>query len=292
LMLEVTPQGTMTLPQFEVASIKPNRSAMPKVSIQTQPGGRFIATNVTVRFLVQYAYGLQPSQMTGGPEWLNNDRFDIVANGGRDTANAFEAEKLGAPSQTQLMVRALLGERFKLGIHTETREQPIFALVLANKNGRLGPDLKASTMDCLAPTPSKYAEKDKGSVPAKLVERSAKPSGDPTPCGIRVGRGPGTMVVGGASLTQVASSLTPWVGRLVVDRTGLKGNFDLTLTWTPDRLPQGFDKKIVAGGLRPADPDGPSIFTALQEQLGLRLDSQKSPVEILVIDRAEHPVEN
>jgi len=90
----------------------------------------------------------------------------------------------------------------------------------------------------------------------------------------------------------VASSLMPWVGRLVVDRTGLSGTFDLTLKWTPDRLPQGFDKKIAAGGLPPADPDGPSIFTALQEQLGLKLDSQKSAVEILIIDRAEHPIEN
>ena len=291
LMLEVSPQGTTTLPQFEVASIKPNRSAIPKVSIQTLPGGRFIATNVTVRFLVQYAYGLQPSQMTGGPGWLNDERFDIVAKGGSDDANGFDSEKRGAPGRTQLMVRALLADRFRLGVHAETREQPIFALVLANKDRRLGPQLKASTLDCSDPTPQTVAEKTKD-FGTKHVERSAQPSGDAPSCGIRIGGGPGRMVVGGASLTQVASSLMPWVGRLVVDRTGLSGTFDLTLKWTPDRLPQGFDKKIAAGGLPPADPDGPSIFTALQEQLGLKLDSQKSAVEILIIDRAEHPIEN
>ena len=100
------------------------------------------------------------------------------------------------------------------------------------------------------------------------------------------------MVVGGASLRQVAQSLTSWVGRIVIDRTGLEGTFDLTLAWTPDQLPQGFDKKVAAGGLAAADPNGPSIVTAVQEQLGLKLESQKAPIDVLVIDRAEHPIEN
>jgi uncharacterized protein (TIGR03435 family) len=291
-MLQVTPQGTTTLPQFEVASVKLDKSGQPKVQIQTLPGGRFVATNVTVRFLVQYAYGLQPAQMIGGPDWLNSDRFDIEAKGPPANGDESAAAKLGAPSQTQLMVRALLADRFKLGVHTETRDLPIFALVTANKDGRLGPELKASTLNCNTPEPAKLAEKDKGSVPAKRVEKTSKESGEPPACGIRIGGGPGTMVVGGASLAQVASSLTPWVGRIVVDRTGLTGNFDLTLKWTPDQMPQGFDKKIAAGGLAPADPNGPSIFTAVQEQLGLKLDAQKGPVEVLLIDRVEHPVEN
>jgi uncharacterized protein (TIGR03435 family) len=267
-MLQVTPQGSTTLPQFEVASVKRNASGEAKVSIHTQPGGRFVATNVPVRFLVQYAYGLQPSQMAGGPDWLNNDRFDIVATAGADDGKVTEP---GSPGRMQLMVRALLAERFKLGVHTETRDLPIFALVLANKDGRLGPQLKQSALDCSSP----------GAAAA-----------DSPSCGIRIGRGPGTMVVGGAPLTQVANSLTTWVGRLVVDETGLTGDFDLTLNWTPDQLPQGFDKKIAAGGLAPVDPNGPSIFTAVQEQLGLKLDSRKSAVEVLVIDRAEHPTEN
>jgi bla regulator protein blaR1 len=100
------------------------------------------------------------------------------------------------------------------------------------------------------------------------------------------------MVVGGATIGQFARTLTNWVDRLVVDRTGLTGAFDFTLTWMPDPMPQGFDKKIAAGGLAPADPDGASIFTALQEQLGLTLEAQRSPVDVLVVDRAEHPKEN
>ncbi|HMD34122.1 MAG TPA: M56 family metallopeptidase [Vicinamibacterales bacterium] len=273
LLLQVTPQGSTTLPQFEVASIKPNKSGEPKVQIQTLPGGRFIATNVTVRFLLQYAYGLQPSQMIGGPAWLSDDRFDIAATGGSADGNAFEAEKLGAPGRTQLMLRSLLAERFKLEVHAESREMPVFALVLANKDRSLGPQLKRSTLDCSGPEPP-------------------KPAANAPPCGIRIGGGPGTMVVGGARMSQLASSLTAWAGRLVVDRTGLEGAFDLKLSWTPDQIPQGLDKKVAAGGLAPADPNGPSLVTAVQEQLGLKLESQKSPVEILVIDRAEHPVEN
>jgi uncharacterized protein (TIGR03435 family) len=97
------------------------------------------------------------------------------------------------------------------------------------------------------------------------------------------------MSVGGASLAQLANSLSMFVGRTVVDKTGLSGNFDFTLTWTPDQMPQ---RPPGAPELPAPDPNGPSIFTAVQEQLGLKLDSQKGPVEVLVIDRVEHPKEN
>ena len=275
LTLQVTPQATSELPQFEVASVKPNRSDVPKVEIQTLRGGRFIATNVTVRFLIQYAYGLQPDQMVGGPSWLNSDRFDIVAKGNPDQTD-----------QMRLMLRALLADRFQLGVRTEARDLPIYALVVARKDGKLGPKITPSTVDCKALDDAK----EKPQL-GKVVDKAGK-SGDAPGCGIRIGGGQGTMVVGGASLAQVASSLSPWVGRLVVDRTGLAGNFDLTLSWTPDRVPQGLDKKVAAGGLAPADPNGPSIFTAVQEQLGLKLDAQKGPVQVLIIDRAERPREN
>jgi uncharacterized protein (TIGR03435 family) len=103
---------------------------------------------------------------------------------------------------------------------------------------------------------------------------------------------PGHMSAGGAGLGQLANSLAAMVGRLVFDRTGLTGSFDFTLNWTPDQIPAGYDKKAGALGLPPVDPNGPSIFTALQEQLGLKLDAQKGPVDTLFIDRVEHPVEN
>ena len=111
-------------------------------------------------------------------------------------------------------------------------------------------------------------------------------------CGIRMGGGAGTIVVRGGSMSQFTNVLTSWVGRIVVDRTELAGAYDFALNWTPDQMPQGFDKKVAAGGLAPADPNGPSIFTALQEQLGLKLDSRKGPVDILIILRAERPTEN
>ncbi len=261
--------------EFEVASVKPNKMGAAKVSIQTLPGGRFTAENVTLRGLILFAYRLQPLQLTGGPAWLDSDRFDIVAKSGTDDpGNLFDAERRGEVSRPQVMLRALLKERFALDVHTVTRELPTYALVRARSDGTLGSDIRPSALDCSVPP--------RGGVP---------PAGSIS-CGIRIGGGPGTMVAGGASMAQLAKTLTTWVGRIVFDRTGLDGAFDFTLKWTPDQMPQGFDKKIAAGGLAPADPDGPSIFTALQEQLGLKLDSQKGPVDVMIVDRAEHPKEN
>jgi len=111
------------------------------------------------------------------------------------------------------------------------------------------------------------------------------------PCGIRIA--PGNMSVGGSTMAQFANTLGMFVGRVVVDKTGLSGNYEFNLTWTPDNLPQrppGAPEPLINGA--PIDPNGPSIFTAVQEQLGLKLDSQKGPVSVLVIDRAEHPTEN
>jgi len=177
------------------------------------------------------------------------------------------------------MLRALLVERFKLVVHTESRDMPIYALVPARRDGTLGPALHPSTSDCSA-----------------AAARSNAPSGPPAagsaPCGIRIGGGAGTMVAGGASMGQLAGTLMNWVGRMVFDRTGLTGSYDFTLSWTPDQMPQGFGQKVAAGGLAPADPNGASIFTAVQEQLGLKLEAQRGPVEVVVIDRAEKPVGN
>jgi len=93
-------------------------------------------------------------------------------------------------------------------------------------------------------------------------------------------------------MRQLAGTLINWVGRIVFDRTGLSGSYDFTLSWTPDQMPQGFNQKVAAGGLAPADPNGPSIFTAVQEQLGLKLDAERGAVDVLVIDRVEKPVGN
>ncbi|PYR48456.1 MAG: hypothetical protein DMF95_14320 [Acidobacteria bacterium] len=184
-----------------------------------------------------------------------------------------------------MMIRALLAERFKLTVHNETRDLPIYALVTARSDGRLGPDLHRSETDCAA---QMAAARGRGA-PAAPPQ-----SGAPMPCGIRIGMG--NIAVGGATLSQVASNLSMFVGRVVQDRTGLTGAFDVNLTWTPDQMPQRApgtpaDQPLRVNGVD-IDPNGPSIFTAVQEQLGLKLDSQRGPVDILVIDRAEHPVED
>ena len=264
-------------PEFEVASVKPNTSGMAgKVSIQTQPGGRFTAENVTGRQLIRFAYQLQDSQLSGGPKWLDDDRFDIVAKAeGDDLGEPFLSAQSGPTSRAQLMLRSLLADRFKLVVHTEAREQATYALVAARRDSTLGPQLRRSTLDC-----SMAAD-----------ARRPAPSAGPAACGIRMY--PGHISAGGAGLGQLANGLANLVGRLVFDRTGLTGSFDFTLTFAPEQMPSGgYDKKAAALGLPPVDPNGPSIFTALQEQLGLKLDAQKDPVDTLFIDRVEHPVEN
>jgi uncharacterized protein (TIGR03435 family) len=285
---QAPPAATQAQPQFEVASIKPNKSGDGRVMLGVQPGGRFTATNVTLRLLIRNAYQLQDFQITGGPSWLTEDHFDIVAKAeaGDGMGDPFRAEQNGQPSRGQLMMRALLADRFKLVVHNETKEMPIYALILARSDGKLGPQLKPSEVDCAA---QMAAGRGRGrGLPPPPDPRQA---GGPPQCGIRIG--PGNMAVGGSQMSRVADSLAIFAGRLVFDKSGLTGNYDFTLTWTPDQManrppgaPPGPD------GAAPVDPNGPSLFTAVQEQLGLKLDSQRGPVTVLVIDRAEHPTEN
>lgn len=277
-------QAPSQLPQFEVATIKPNKSGDNRIMMQIQPGGRLNATNVTLRMLIRNAYLLQDFQIIGGPSWQNDDHFDVVAKAESDgLGDPFQSERRGEPSRGQLMLRQLLADRFKLVVHNEDREMPIFALVLNRADGKLGPQMKVSEVDCNA------MGRGRGRGPAGPP---APPQpGERMPCGIRIA--PGNMSVGGSTMAQFANTLGMFVGRVVVDKTGLSGNYEFNLTWTPDNLPQrppGAPEPLINGA--PIDPNGPSIFTAVQEQLGLKLDSQKGPVSVLVIDRAEHPTEN
>jgi uncharacterized protein (TIGR03435 family) len=265
------------VPAFEVASVKPNKSGDGRVLLGVQPGGRFTATNVTLRMLIRNAYQLQDFQIAGGPGWLNDDHFDIVAKAPDGTPPPLPPGS-GQPSLIQLMMRALLADRFKLALHDETREMPIYALVLARNDGKLGSQLQQSTADC---SPGRGARGNAPSGPPPDFAAGTRPT-----CGIRIG--PGQMAGGGFPLAQLANTLAQFVQRVVVDRTGLTGNFDFDLSWTPDQLPQG-QPPPGAPPLPPIDPNGPSIFTAVQEQLGLKLESTKGPVNVMVIDRAEPP---
>src|SRR5262249_29255683 len=125
---------------FEVASIKANKSGDGRVMVAMPPTGRFTATNVPIRLLVQNSYGLQPFQIVGGPSWMTSDRFDIVA----------KAPDGFTPDQFRPMVRNLLADRFKLKAHVETREMPTYALIVARADGKLGPKLTPSKTDCEA----------------------------------------------------------------------------------------------------------------------------------------------
>jgi uncharacterized protein (TIGR03435 family) len=264
-------------PKFEVASVKPNRTGEAGMRIGMQPGGRFTATNVPLRQLILFAYQLQGFQIVGGPDWITSDRFDISAKAEGETPPT----PPGTVGPMQLMIRSLLEERFKLAVHHETRELPIYALVLARSDKKLGPKLNASTVDCQAMVKAAMGRGGPQGPPPSVNGRPV--------CGMRIGAG--QMMAGGFPLSQLAFSLAQMVQRVVLDRTGLTGNYDLELTYTPDQMPQGTPPPG-APAPPPIDPNGPSIFTALQEQLGLRLDAQRGPVDVLVIDSVERPTEN
>jgi uncharacterized protein (TIGR03435 family) len=251
-------------------------------------GGQYTAIGLPLRWLIRMAYQVQDFQIVGGPGWLDSDRFDIIAKDG--SAPSERSATAEMPDRGALMLRALLAERFKLIVHKETRDMPIYALVLARSDGRLGPHLRPATIDCSALEDARRRGGNAASPDA--------PRRDGIVCGTSVG--PGVILTGGQSMARLAtafSNLTNTgmsLNRIVVDRTGLSGNFDAELRFTPERIPDfgAGDPVSSVPGVQPIDPNGASIFTAVQEQLGLKLDSQRGPVDVLVIDRAEQPTEN
>jgi uncharacterized protein (TIGR03435 family) len=261
-------------PQFEVASIKPAAPDQRGTFIHTAPGGRININNMPLREMIVFAWRIQPYQLSGAPSWTESARYDISAKPDHD------------PKQDELplMLQSLLADRFALKTHHETKELPIYALILA-KNGKLGPQLTES--------------KEGGCTP---VDPTKPPPGPPDPskpltlgCGGMM-MGPDRLSGSGVPISRLVPALSRMLGRTVEDKTGLTGNFDIKMQWTPDTTQ--LQQMAPPGGLPPGapppqfDPNGPSIFTALQEQLGLKLESQKGPVDVLVIDHVEKPSEN
>lgn len=266
------PASTDT-PKFEVASVRENTSSDGKMSFGIQPGGRVTVVNLPLWDLIRQAYGLQRSQLVGGPDWMETARFDIIAKAEGDIPRG--AGPGGPPGPLNFMLQDLLADRFKLRAHRETRELPIYVLTLARADGKLGAGLRPSTTDCAA-------MRGRGGRGGVAI---GPPAPGERPCGMRMA--PGQLIGGGMPLSQLTLPLSQFTQRMVVDRTGLSGNFDIDLKWTPDGAPQGPPPPGIQ--LPPIDPNGPSLFTAVQEQLGLKLESERGPVEVLVIDHVERP---
>ncbi len=229
---------------FEVASVKRARNPgyPPKMSA---PGLRFIATSVNLRLLIGYAYDLVPRQISGGPNWIDSETFDIEARKPNGSTSGLNVRR---DPQLMLMVQALLAERFKLKLRPQTKEGAVYALTVA-KNG---------------PKP-KLTRTNEGSGPtgsgAVITDRDES----------------GPLLVGkNGSMTQLAKILSIRLERPVFDETGLNGTYNFAIHYAPPQT----------------DYNLPSIFTALQEELGLKLEPRRGPVQIFVIEHVEQPSEN
>ena len=239
--------------RFEVASVRPHRAADDVMfALEFHDGGRFTVVG-TLRMLIRTAYRLQESQLAGASGWMNDDRFDIDARGAADAT----------PDEMRLMLRALLTERFALVLRREGREMPLYALRMADAPRGSRARLTKAAENCAAP-----------------------------PCSVRFA--PGVLSARGVTMPMLASELSMWVDRIVSDRTGVEGTFDVDLEWAPDRIPHApaFHATPDPPVAPRLDPNAPSIFTAVREQLGLRLDPERGAAEVFVIDRAERPAEN
>lgn len=258
--------------RFEVASVKQNRDSGGTIGFNIPTPRRFTATNVSLRELIRFAYDLDSPRLVGGPDWIRDERFDVNAVADRDIPTWTTA---GPPSLVLSMLQTLLRERFRLETHRGTRELPVYALVRARPDGPLGPRARVSTTDCEAMLAKTNGPQPPPSSPA-----------DPPRCGMRIG--PGQMLLGGVPMARFASVLSPFAQRLVIDRTTLTGAYDVQLSWTPQRPPQG-PPPPGAPPLPPVDPDGASLFVSIQEQLGLKLEPARAPLDVVVIDRVERP---
>jgi uncharacterized protein (TIGR03435 family) len=260
---------------FEVASVKQNIQTSPLGSMAQQQGGRFAATNIPLRQLILTAYQIQPAQLIDAPDWSRTERFDIDA---RATAPFPLFVPPGRPNVLHAMLRTLLADRFKLVVRMEMRELPMMTLTVAEP-GRLGPRMLRSGVDCAA-----AAAVNGGQLPETRA-------GDRPVCGIAPGFG--RALAGAATVGELAVLLAPQLNRVVADRTNLTDRFDFDLQWTPDNLPPRApgtpaDQPIRVNGIE-IDPNGPSLATALREQLGLRIDQMTAAVPVVVVVSVDRP---
>ena len=252
---------TLKPPTYDVASIKPSKPG--DQSLLLFRPGRFTASGMTLRSMIEQAYGIEDDQIIGAPDWVHTQRFDIEAK--VDGVDEATLDKL-SEDENKLMFQSFLKDRFALQIHREMKELPVLELVVAKG----GPKLKEA--------------KPGDTYPDGLKGPDGKPAGRAGM--MRSGRG--QLTGQGISIASLVPPLTRQLGRTVVDKTGLTGQYDVELRWTPDDTPGPIGSQGEAG----VETTGPSILTAIQEQLGLKLESRKSPIEVFVIDHVEQPSAN
>jgi uncharacterized protein (TIGR03435 family) len=265
--------------RFDVVVIKPIENATEGLLMRTTPGG--FESSLPVAVLVRMALQKPDYQIAGAPGWTNTERYSIKA-----TLPAGVS-----PTAAPVLISNLLKDRFQLQAHLETREQAIFHLVMARADGRLGPDLKPTSAECQALIAERQEASKRGVLPT--MPTSLPGPNDPLPCGF-VRSPPGVFAGSGRNIAQeFTRAMSDLTGRPVIDKTGLTGLYDFALKFAYEgRAPLG-----PLGSLGPqstsatplGDPDAPSLSIALQEQLGLKLESARGPVEIAVIDKIEKP---
>jgi uncharacterized protein (TIGR03435 family) len=292
--LSQTEPAAASTAKFEVASIKQSKSfdmRRIKMGVMDRPDdGRFYATNVTAKLLIRLAYDVQDSQIVGGPDWIDSERFNIQAKA--DSATDAELKKLN-PLEAKLvkehMLQDLLADRFKLKLSHETKQLPVYALEVA-KNG---PKLEETKGVAAGPAVGEGSE------------RPGQVRPGPDQAGVRMRSNGGEQQVDfeDSPVSMLVRVLSQSLGRTVVDKTGLTGRYNFKLHWAsdmgrmlmggpgpggPGQMPGG-NAGPSTGTALPPTPSGPSIFTAIQEQLGLKLKPEKGPVPILVINQIEPP---
>jgi uncharacterized protein (TIGR03435 family) len=261
--------------EFEVASIKQNVSGERRAFLGMKNAGTFSAENVALRFLIQEAYGVRPFQIVGGPPWVDSDRFDVAAKPAASRPGALPANTstMQVMKEFSVMLQPLLEERFQLKVHRETKELPVYTLSVAKGGAKL------QKADCLDP--------DSDNPPPPPVSGGKRPNF----CGdIGGGANGSNRTLDGFGITikaLVERTLPNITGRVVIDKTGLTETFNVHLEWSPDIPPERIAGSDSAASAPGPDSQGPSIFTALQAQLGLKLESAKGPVDVVVIDHVE-----
>lgn len=255
-------------PAFDVTSVKAYESPSETGAFGIMPPtpGRLRIVRTPLRFILHYAFQVRDHQLIGAPEWADSASFDITAT--------FSDDPPRTEDDRRSMLRALLADRFGLKTHREKREIPIYALVMTRKGGALGPQLVRSTFDCEQWIAEKRPQVS-GTRPSPVAPGGRRPV-----CQMLTTRR--FITAGTQTMQQLSEALQPLTGRPVANRTGLAGTFDFDLQWTSGPVAQAL-------GATPLPDDGPSIFAALQEQLGLRLESARDTVDVVVVDAVQRP---